>query len=65
MKNKTISYILGYIIGFVLFTGVSWIATCGIYKLITLCFDTTYSWSMATGVWLCLCLLGSVFGGRK
>lgn len=63
--KKTVNYILGVIIGFVLFSGLSWIATCGIYKLITLCFDITYAWDAATGVWLCLFLLSSVFGGSK
>jgi hypothetical protein len=41
--------------------GVSWIATCGIIKLITLCFGWTFSWGIATGIWLIMCLLSSVF----
>lgn len=36
---------------------VSWLSTCGIVKLITLCFDMTFSWAIATGVWLILFLL--------
>lgn len=31
--------------------GVSWIVTCGIIKLITLCFGWTFKWSIATGIW--------------
>ena len=45
--------------------GISWIATCGIIKLITLCFGWTFKWGIATGIWLVLCLLGSVFGTKS
>lgn len=41
--------------------GLSWILTCGIIKLITLCFGLTFSWAIATGIWLVLCLIGGVF----
>ena len=40
---------------------ISWILTCGIIKLITICFGLTFSWAIATGFWLILCLLKSVF----
>lgn len=36
---------------------LSWIATCGMFKLITMCFDWVYTWKIATGVWLCLTLV--------
>lgn len=39
----------------------SWIITCGLVYLITLCFGWTFSWAIATGVWLAMCLLQSVF----
>ena len=35
--------------------GVSWIVTCGIIKLITMCFGLTFKWSIATGIWLIIC----------
>lgn len=41
--------------------GVSWIVTCGIIKLITMCFGWTFKWSIATGVWLIICILRSIF----
>lgn len=41
--------------------GISWIATCGIIKLITMCFGWTFKWSVATGIWLIMCLLSSTF----
>ena len=39
----------------------SWIVTCGIIKLITLCFGLTFKWNIATGVWLLILLLKSTF----
>lgn len=41
--------------------GISWIVTCGIIKLITMCFGWTFSWKMATGIWLVICILRSIF----
>ena len=37
--------------------GISWLITCGIIKLITLCFGWTFKWSVATGIWLIIYLL--------
>jgi len=45
----------------ILVYGISWIATCGIIKLITICFGWTFKWSIATGVWLISLLLSSTF----
>ncbi len=41
---------------------LSWIVTCVIIKLITLCFGVAFSWLIATGIWLIFLLLKSVFG---
>lgn len=41
--------------------GLSWIITCGIIKLITLCFGLTFKWSWATGIWLVMLILKSIF----
>lgn len=41
--------------------GLSWIITCGLIKLITLCFGWTFDWAIATGIWLVMCLARSVF----
>lgn len=40
---------------------LSWIVTVGIIKLITLCFGWTFDWLTATGIWLIICILRSVF----
>lgn len=45
--------------------GASWIITCGIIKLITLCFGWTFKWSIATGIWLVMCLLSSIFKSQS
>ena len=46
------------IVGALIFIpGLSWIITCVIIKLITMCFAMTFRWSVATGVWLILVLL--------
>ena len=50
------------VIGILVFAyGLSWIAMCGIIKLITMCFGWTFKWSIATGVWLIICILRSIF----
>ena len=64
-KLKIIGYGIGVILAILAIFALSWLGTCGIIKLITLCFGLTFSWGIATGIWLILCLLGSVFGGSK
>lgn len=41
--------------------GFSWIVTCGLIKLITMCFGWTFSWGTATGIWLVMCIAKSIF----
>lgn len=40
---------------------ISWAITCGLIYLITLCFGWTYSWSIATSIWLIICIAKSIF----
>ena len=40
---------------------ISWLITCGLFYLITLCFSLEFSWLTATGVWLVMVLLRSIF----
>lgn len=56
---KMLYFILALVV--ILMLGISWIATCGIFYLITLCFGWTFSWLTATGIWLILWLLGATF----
>lgn len=52
------------VMGIILF-GASWLITCGIVKLITLCFGIDFTWGIGTGVWLILFLIGTVTGKKK
>jgi hypothetical protein len=54
--------ILAAILIFLVVAGISWIATCGIIKLITLCFGWEFNWLIATGIWLVMFLIKSTFG---
>lgn len=57
-------WVLGILIAILIYAvlaGISWIATCGIIKLITLCFGLRFSWVWATGIWLVMYLLKSIF----
>jgi hypothetical protein len=40
---------------------LSWIITCGLIALICLCFHWTFSWLTATGIWLVILILKSIF----
>ena len=40
---------------------LSWIITVGVIKLITLCFGWTFTWLTATGIWLIICIMQSIF----
>ena len=44
---------------------VSWLITCGLVYLVTLCFSLEFSWAVATGVWLVMILLRSIIGGAS
>lgn len=67
MKLKKITESAGFwatliaIATIVAVNGASWICTCGVIKLITLCFGWTYSWPIATGIWLLMFLARTVF----
>lgn len=49
------------IIALLVIAAISWAITCGIIYLITICFSLAFSWPIATGIWLVLILLRSVF----
>ena len=53
------------IIMLLLVCGLGWIITCGVIKLITICFGLTFKWSIATGIWLIICLLKAIFSKNK
>lgn len=50
------------VIGLVVISyGLSWIITCGVIKLITMCFGWIFKWPVATGIWLIMCLARGIF----
>ncbi len=53
--------IIAYFLLLFLAYGASWLLTCGIVKLITVCFGLTFNWLIGTGVWLVMILAKSVF----
>lgn len=57
MKNT----IIGAVLITLVLVAASWLITCGIIKLITLCFGWTFTWGVATGIWLLMSLANSVF----
>lgn len=65
MKKIFMKGVFGYIAAWFITIAFSWLVTCGIVKLITLCFGIAFSWPIATGIWLCLWLLSTIFGGGK
>lgn len=55
---------MGYILAILILAvclGISWILTCGLVYLITLCFGWTFTWPIATGIWLVWLILKSIF----
>lgn len=64
LKRKLVNYGTAIFAGVLVFCfvfGISWITTCGVIKLITMCFGWTFKWSIATGIWLIMFLAGTVF----
>lgn len=60
-NNKTMRSVIAVLFLMTALTSFSWIVTCGIVKLITLCFGWYFSWPIATGIWLIVILIRSVF----
>lgn len=65
-KNGKSAWIYGlvFILAMIVFLAFSWISTCGIIKLITLCFNWEFSWKYSTGIWLILCIITGIAQGR-
>ncbi len=60
-KELSMKRMIAVILGIVLAYGLSWLATSVIVWLIFKCFDLQFSWKIATGIWLLLIILKSVF----
>lgn len=67
MKKSTVKIIvtgIGFLFVVAIIYAFSWIVTCGIIKLITMCFGLAFSWGIATGIWLIWILLKSLFSNN-
>ena len=60
-NNKTIRGTIAVLFLMAALIAFNWIVIRGIVKLITLCFGWTFSWPIATGIWLVMILLRMVF----
>lgn len=60
-KNKTLSIIVLTIVLLLISCVLSLVVTCGIIKLITICFGLKFKWLVAVGIWLIMCLLSTIF----
>lgn len=53
-----------YALMLIVILAISWILACGIIYLIFCCFGLAFTWPVATGIWLILLILGSIFRGK-
>jgi len=56
---------LGFILVIVLAYLLSWGVICGVIYLITLCFGIGFSLPIATGCWLIMLLISTLFKNKK
>ena len=67
MKVKTTKFwgtffgVILAILAYLAIAGISWLLTCAIIKLVTICFGWPFSLAWATGIWLIMYLVRSVF----
>ena len=52
---------LAVVLLYLILCAISWGVTCGVIKLVTWCFGWAFTWKMATGIWLIMYLVRSVF----
>jgi len=62
---KSVFMVIAVAVGLTVF---SWLITCGIVKILAMCFGLDFTWGAGTGVWLILFLLKCLqreSGGNK
>ena len=57
--------ILATLIILVIACAISWATICGLIWMITACFGMAFSWPAATGIWLILITIKSVFKNER
>ena len=53
-KKQGKRFILAGILALTIVYGGSWLAVCGLFKLVTLLFHIPFGWDIATGIWALL-----------
>ena len=62
---KTAKEILLIVFALVVVAVIGWALVVAVYKLLTLCFGWSFSWSVATGVWLLWRAARMLFGDKR
>lgn len=60
--------LITFIIGLVILIGsvfLNWLIVAGIVKVLSLCFGFAFSFKVATGIWLVILILESIFKQKK
>lgn len=63
---KKFGFTLGVLMALLVFIAIlagSWLTTCGLIYIMTLCFGWEFSWSIATGFWVLMILIRTLFNG--
>lgn len=61
--TKKFGFALGCLFAIIVLAAIfafSWLVICVLVYLVTLCFDWTFNWAMATGIWLLMILARSI-----
>lgn len=62
--KKLITFIIGIVI-LMSSMFLDWLIATGLVKLLSLCFGFTFSFKVATGIWLVILILRSIFRQKK
>jgi hypothetical protein len=58
--RKAIEVIITGVIMIAIF-GFSWFITCILVKILSMCFGFTFTWKLATGIWIIILILKNIF----
>ena len=61
MKNGC----LGALLIAALAYAISWVITCGLIAILFKCFGWEFSLAIATGIWIVICILRSIFSSSS
>lgn len=64
-KNRDTSSVVVVVLFLIATIGASWGVTCGLVKLITMCFGWKFSWAVSTGIWLIFVLFNWMVKSNK